>query len=156
MVRPLNVGVEKALQKIKHYCSYQERNHREVKGKLYALGLYPAEIEALLSRLIEENYLNEERYAIAFAGGKFRMNDWGKVKIKYELKRHQISDYCIKKALSSIEEPVYLQKLNKLSAAKISSLKAEKNDLVKKRKVQQYLIQKGYETGLVNEVVSKV
>ena len=140
MVRPLNVGVEKALQKIKHYCSYQERNHREVKGKLYALGLYPAEIEALLSRLIEENYLN----------------DWGKVKIKYELKRHQISDYCIKKALSSIEEPVYLQKLNKLSAAKISSLKAEKNDLVKKRKVQQYLIQKGYETGLVNEVVSKV
>src|SRR6476620_10497067 len=99
-----NIGTEKALQKIKHYCAYQERNHKEVKDKLYSFGLYRQEVEALLSQLIEEGYLNEERFAIAFAGGKFRLRQWGRVKIQYELKQKGISEYCIRKALMSIEE----------------------------------------------------
>src|SRR6187401_2447386 len=94
-----NIGTEKALQKIKHYCAYQERSHYEVKEKLYSFGLYKNEVELLLSQLVEENYLNEERYAIAFAGGKFRIKQWGRVKIKYELKQKQVSEYSIKKAL---------------------------------------------------------
>src|SRR6478736_3420107 len=94
-----NIGTEKAWQKIKHYCAYQERSHAETRDKLYGFGLYKHEVETLLTQLIEENYLNEERYAIAFAGGKFRMKQWGRVKIKYELKQKQVSEYNIKNAL---------------------------------------------------------
>ena len=68
---------EQAWQKIKHYCAYQERSHYEAKQKLYSFGLYSNEVEDLLSRLIEEDYLNEERFAEQFAGGKFRMKQWG-------------------------------------------------------------------------------
>ncbi len=68
-----NIGTERAFQKAKYYCGYQERSHAEMKQKLYGYGLDKAAVEELLSKLIEENYLNEERYAIAFAGGKFRM-----------------------------------------------------------------------------------
>ncbi|HEV8079593.1 MAG TPA: hypothetical protein VGP43_02700 [Chitinophagaceae bacterium] len=74
---------EQALPKIKLYCAYQERCHKEVKEKLYSLGLYKKDVEQLISQMIEENYLNEERFAIQYAGGKFRMNKWGRIKIKH-------------------------------------------------------------------------
>jgi regulatory protein len=150
-MQPLNIGLDKALQKIRHYCAYQERNHLEVKDKLYSFGLYKDEVEAMLMQMIEENYLNEERYAIAFAGGKFRMKNWGKSKIKYELKLRQVSDYCIKKALSSIEEDAYQEALDKLLADKLKTLRSEKNIFTKKKKLQSYLLQKGYETSLITE-----
>src|ERR1700740_2162465 len=94
---------EQALQKARHFCGYQERHHREVKEKLYGFGLYKNDVEELLSKLIEENYLNEERFAIQFAGGRFRIKQWGRVKIKYALKQKQVSEYCIKKALKAID-----------------------------------------------------
>ena len=86
-----NTGSEKALQKIRQFCSYQERTHQEVKDKLYGYGLYKKDVELLLTQMIEENYLNEERYAIAFAGGKFRIKKWGKIKIASELRIKKIS-----------------------------------------------------------------
>ena len=89
---------EQALQKLKHYCAYQERCHNDVKEKLYKLGVWKKEHDEIIAALIEENYLNEERFAIAYAGGKFRINSWGRVKIKYALKQKQVSEYCIKKA----------------------------------------------------------
>ena len=92
---------EQALQKIKHYCAYQERCHNEVKEKLYNLGVWKKEHDEIIATLIEENYLNEERFAIAFAGGRFRIKKWGRVKIKYELKQKQVSDYCIKKSIET-------------------------------------------------------
>lgn len=149
---PLNIGPEKALQKIRQFCAYQERNHREVKEKLYSFGLYKEQVEDLISKLIEDNFLNEERYAIAYAGGKFRMKDWGKNKIKYGLKQQQVSDYCIKKALKTIDIDEYEQKIKKLFAAKEKSLKSEKNIFIKRKKIQQYLMQKGYESSLINEL----
>ena len=88
---------EEALQKAKQYCAYQERSHSEVKEKLYSFGLYKKDVDELLSELISENYLNEERFAIMFAGGKFRIKQWGRIKIKYALKQKQVSEYCIKK-----------------------------------------------------------
>src|SRR5690606_12644137 len=112
-----------ALQKIKHYCAYQERCHNEVKDKLYGFGLHKNEVEKIISTLIEENYLNEERFAIQFAGGHFRTKSWGRVKIKYELKLRQVSDYCIKKALQQIEEEEYLKTLGKLAEVKFNLLK---------------------------------
>lgn len=125
----LNIGIEKALQKIKHYCAYQERNHRETKEKLYSFGLYKNEVEQLLSQLVEENYLNEERFAIAFAGGRFRIKQWGRVKIKYELKQKNVSEYCIKIALKAIEEKDYQKKLHQLAEAKLKILKSGKTVL---------------------------
>src|SRR5215210_6024194 len=95
---------EQALQKLKQYCAYQERSHYEAKQKLWELGIRPADQEEIIASLIEDDYLNEERFAIQFAGGKFRMNDWGRVKIKYALRQKQVSEYSIKKALKQISE----------------------------------------------------
>ncbi len=142
-----------ALQKIKHYCAYQERSHAEVKDKLYGFGLYKNDVEPIISTLIEENYLNEERFAIAFAGGHFRTKDWGRVKIKYQLKQKQVSEYCIKKALKTIDEADYLQTLQKLFEEKLKTLKGEKNIFIKKRKLQDYLMQKGFEGDLVRGLI---
>jgi regulatory protein len=154
LTQPLNIGTEKALQKIGQFCAYQERNHKEVKEKLYSYGLYKDQVEELISKLIQENFLNEERYAIAYAGGKFRAKDWGKNKIKYGLKQHQVSEYCIKKALKTIDDEEYVKTLQKLYAAKEKTLKSEKNIFIKKRKIQQYLMQKGYEVSLINELLT--
>lgn len=151
-----NIGTEKALQKIRHFCSYQERSHQEVKDKLYSFGLYKDEVETLLSQMIEENYLNEERYAVAFAGGKFRVRQWGRVKIKYELKQKRVSDYCIKKALASIDEDDYEKTLEKLFDDKKASLRSEKNIFIKKQKIQAYLMQKGFEPSLISEYLKKM
>jgi regulatory protein len=153
---PLNIGIEKATQKIRHFCAYQERNHKEVKEKLYSFGLYKDEVEEILSALIQENYLSEERYAVAFAGGKFRMKQWGKIKIKYELKQHGISDYCIKKALLAISIEDYRATLKKQFEAKLKLLNTEKNSYTKKRKIQSYLTQKGFEMELINELLQEI
>jgi len=151
MIQGKYLTKEQAFQKAKHYCGYQERSHNEVKEKLYSLGLWKKDVEETISKLIEENYLNEERYAIAFAGGKFRMKHWGKVKIKYELQQKKISAYCIKKAMKEIDEDAYKKTFSKLAAQKWKSLKSEKNIFIRKRKTQDYLMQKGFEHELINE-----
>ncbi len=140
--------------KLKQYCAYQERCHSEVKEKLSSYGVYGKDADLIIATLVEENYLNEERFAIHFAGGRFRMKQWGKVKIKYELRQKQVSDYCIKKALAAIDSDEYEKTLAKLAEEKRKSLRSEKNIFIKKRKLQQYLVQKGFETGLVNELVN--
>ena len=151
-----NIGTEKALQKIKHFCSYQERNHQEVKEKLYSFGLYKMDVEMLLSQMIEENYLNEERFAIAFVGGRFRIKKWGRVKIRYELKQKRISDYCIKIGLASIAEEDYIKTLQKLFTEKKISLKSEKNIFIKKQKIQSFLMQRGFEPQLISGLIQQM
>ena len=151
-----NIGTEKAFAKAKYYCAYQERSHAEVKKKLYGFGLYKNEVELLMSQLIEENYLNEERFAMAFAGGKFRIKQWGKIKIKFELKQRQVSDYSIKKALAAISDDDYEKTLQKLAEEKLATLKSEKNIFTKKSKLQNYLVGKGYEFNLVAGVLKDV
>lgn len=145
---------EQALQKLKHYCGYQERCHSEIKEKLYSLGVWKKDHDEILAALIEENYLNEERFAIAFAGGKFRVKQWGRVKIKYELKQRQVSEYCIKKALKEINEVDYLKILNKLAKEKYTSLKDEQSR-IRKKKTMDYLMGKGFEIELVRNIVGK-
>lgn len=145
---------EQALQKLKHYCAYQERCHSEVKEKLYSLGVWKKEHDEIISNLIEENYLNEERFAIAYAGGKWRVKQWGRVKIKYELKQKQVSEYCIKKAMKQIDDEEYEKVLNKLAKEKYASLKSEQY-LVRKKKTMDYLIAKGFEMDLIRKAVEK-
>lgn len=145
---------EQALQKLRHYCGYQERCHSEVKNKLYNLGIFKNEHDAIIATLIQEDYLNELRFAIAFAGGKFRVKQWGRIKIKYELKNRQLSDYCIKKALQQIKEDEYLDALKKMAGEKYDSLKNEVQ-LVRQKKTIDYLLQRGFEMDLVKRVVGE-
>jgi regulatory protein len=145
---------KQALEKIKHYCAWQERCHSEVEHKLYHYGLNSVEVAETVSKLIEENYLNEERFAIQYAGGKFRAKQWGRVKISYELKRKGVSSYCIKKALAQIDADEYYRVLALLATEKTASLKSEKNIFIKKRKLKDYLLGRGFEAGLVGEVVN--
>ncbi|MEN9548415.1 MAG: hypothetical protein RIR12_1006 [Bacteroidota bacterium] len=146
---------EEALQKLRHYCAYQERCHAEVVEKLYSIGVWKKEHDEIIASLIEDNYLNEERFAMAFAGGKWRVKRWGRVKIKYELKQKKVSDYCIKKALLQINEEEYISILETLATEKYASLKHEQY-LVRKKKVADYLLAKGYEQNLIMLLVNKM
>ena len=108
-----NFTPQQSIPKIKQYCAYQERCHAEVRDKLYSFGLYKKDAEFIISQLISENYLNEERFAILYAGGKFRIKQWGRVKIKHALRQKQVSEYSIKKALKEISESDYKKTLQK-------------------------------------------
>ena len=145
-----------ALQKAKHYCAYQERCHSEVRDKLYSLKLHKNEVEQLLTQLIEEDYLNEERFAIAYAGGHFRTKQWGKEKIKYALKQKQVSEYCIRKALSAISISDYNKTFFNVADKKMKTLKSEKNIFIKKRKMKDFLQQKGFEIKLINDYLKAI
>ena len=151
-----NFTAEQATPKIKHFCAYQERCHSEVRDKLYSLGLHRKDVDGIIADLIGENYLNEERFAINFAGGKFRMKHWGKNKIKQGLKLKQVSDYCIKKALREIDEAEYLKTFKKMAEQKLATLKSEKNIFVKKSKLKNFLLQKGYEMDLIGKEVKEI
>src|SRR3954471_10803164 len=139
---------EQALQKLRQYCSYQERSHYEAEQKLWELGVRRAEHDEIISTLIEEDYLNEERFAKAFVGGKFRMKDWGRKKIYYALKEKKVSEYNIKIAMKEIDEEAYGKTLADLAAKKYELLKSEQY-LVRKKKTIDYLLQKGFEQELV-------
>jgi regulatory protein len=122
---------------------------------LYSFGLKKHEVDLLISELIQTDFLNEERFATQFSGGKFRMKQWGKIKIGYELKQKQVSAYNINKALSSIEEGEYQKTLLKLTRAKWQSLKKDQH-LVREIKTMRYLQQKGYELPLIKQCIAAV
>jgi len=143
---------EQALQKLRHYCDYQERCESEVKEKLYSLGVPLKEYAEIISTLVEENCLDEERFAIAYAGGKFRIKQWGRIKIKHALLQKQISDHCVNKALKQIDEKEYKAILKRLAEEKYAALENEQY-LIRKKKTMDYLIAKGYESEFVNDIV---
>jgi regulatory protein len=155
MFRTKQLSKEQALQKLKHYCRYQERCHAEVKEKLYSFGLFKQVVEECISQLIEEDYLNEERFAIQFAGGRFRIKQWGRQKIKHELKLKRVSEYCIRKALQEINEEQYTNTLNKLATKKLNSIKGQGiTQFVKNQKTTAWLMQKGYEPELIRKAIT--
>ncbi len=156
MIKRTSLSPEQALQKARHYCGYQERCHSEVQEKLYAAGLRKPQVKVALATLIEENYLNEERFAIQFAGGHFRLKHWGKVRIRYQLKQKQVSDYCIIRALATIDDEAYSAALGRLAEKKWEELATETNPLVRKSKWQEYLLRKGYESDRIAAVAAAV
>lgn len=140
---------------ILHYCKYQERCHQEVHSKLYDLGCNAAEAGNYIARLIDDGALNEERFAIAYARGKFRIHQWGKLKIKQQLKFRRVTDYCIRKALAGIDSEAYERTLVKLTEKKLADLRKEPNQKIREFKAYKYLIQKGYERDLVIEIINR-
>ncbi|MBL4939286.1 MAG: RecX family transcriptional regulator [Lutibacter sp.] len=147
--------VDEAKKALEHYCSYQERCHKEVEKKLYDLKMIPAAKEIIILHLIEHNFLNEERYAKAFARGKFSIKNWGKIRIINELKYRNISQYNIKTALNEIDEFDYINCLKKIAIKKFSLIK-ELNSYKKKNKLITYLISKGFESDLVYKVIKEL
>lgn len=140
---------------ITRYCQYQDRCQKEVRNKLYENGASKNEVEELLIELIGIKLIDEERYARNFARGKFRIKNWGRRKIVYELKQDQISDYCIKKGLTEIDDEEYIQTLERLAERKMPDIKKEQNVFARRAKLQRYLTQKGYENELVADMLKK-
>jgi regulatory protein len=152
MLKQRSLSPEQALQKLRHYCGYQERCHQEAREKLYSLGLRKQDVESAIATLIQEDQLNEERFAIQFAGGHFRLKNWGKIKIRYELRQKKVSDYCITKALSSIDETSYTEALLTHATRKWETLKGE-TSFARRGKLQEYLVRKGYEQDVIHQAI---
>ena len=144
-----------AYVKITAFCAYQERTQQEVREKLLAYGLDEDEAEELIVRLIQENYVNEERFARTFAGGKFRLKKWGRVKIRGELKARGLSAYCVQKGMEEINPNQYWETLIELAGQK-NALEKEPNPLARKQKIVRFLLGKGYEQDLVWEAVNEM
>lgn len=149
------ITLKEARLKAASYCAYRERTQQELRNKLYNDGLFGDEVEEVVTAMIEENFINEERYAKSFAGGKFRINSWGRIKIKLALKQKNISPYCIQEALKEIEDTEYIQTIDRLIRKRIIGPE-EKGDFVKKNKAVNYLLNKGFETELVWERLNDI
>lgn len=147
--------VEEAQKKLEHYCSYQERCHDEVIQKLRSFNMIPQAIDVIVVHLIDNNFLNEERFACSFARGKFRIKHWGKRRITNELKSRNISKYNIDQALKEIPEDEYLETFHMITD-KLWDSTQEMNIFKKKKKVMDYLLRKGYESNLIQEKLSSV
>lgn len=145
--------VKEAKLKATNFCTYQERTQQEVRDKLYSLGLHRDEVEWTIAELITENFVNEERFAKTFAGGKFRLKKWGKLKIRMALKQKKITDYCIDKGLAEIDEREYRRMATQLAKKKISVL-MDTDPYILKNKTARYLVGKGYEAPLVWDIIN--
>ena len=141
-----------ALQKAQKVCAYQERSQHEIRNKLFEWGLKSSDVEIIIVDLIQNNFINEERFAIQLARGKFRIKHWGKVKITQALKLHKVSPYCIKKALQQIPDDEYMESLKKVMEKK-SNLSMGKLTPLKARKLALFAQSKGYETELIWKIL---
>ncbi len=147
--------LEQALSRLQRYCTYQDRCHIEVERKLTEMRMISQAKEQIIMSLIEDDYLNEERFALAFAKGKFRIKKWGRIRLTAELKKRKISKYLIKSALEQISEKDYLFTFEELANRKANSIKAD-SILLKKKKLADYLIYRGWESSLVNNKVNQL
>ena len=142
------ISIAEVQSKMEHYCAYQDRCHDEVRQKLYSFLLTKEEREMIIVHLIEHNFLNEERFACSFVRGKHRIKQWGKVRIKLELKARHISNYNIDSAFKEISNEEYSETFHQLAEKYWESL-TEKNILKKRKKHCDFLLRKGYESHLV-------
>tara|TARA_B100001758_G_C18337668_1_gene572539 strand:+ start:89 stop:550 length:462 start_codon:yes stop_codon:yes gene_type:complete len=141
-----------AIDRLKNYCAVQDRCQWDVIRKMKEWRLTQNTQDHIHELLISNQYINEERFAISFCQGKFRIKKWGKNKIKNELKKRDISKNCIIKGLDSIDEDQYQEILKKIIEQKTDKSK-EKNPFIKKNKIAKYLIQKGFENNLIWDIL---
>ena len=148
-------SIDEAQKKMERYCAYQERCHKEVIEKLKGMRMIPEAIDIIMVHLITYDFLNEERFAKAFARGKFRIKKWGKTRIIKELKFRDISRYSIDSALREITEEDYERTLNDLMQKRMAEVKG-KNIYKKKKKVADYMLYRGWESHLIYEKLSEL
>lgn len=150
-----HITKEVALQKLQAYCAYQERCHSEVESKLYTLGIYEGDADAIISQLIEDNFLNEERFAIAYARGKFRMKSWGKIRIRQELKMRKIPEYSIQQAMKEVDtEGGYLETLERILKNKAAEY--DNKDRQKHEKLYAFALRRGFESEFIGETLKRL
>jgi len=153
MTRETTLTYSAAKAKAENYCAFQERSQQEVRQKLYVWGLEYMDVENLLAELINEGFINEERFAIAYAGGRHRMKKWGKYKIKQGLKQKAVSEPLIRIALEGLDPEEYRENLLQLLIKKAGTL-GEKDPLKRKMRLQNYALSKGYEQSLTIELLN--
>ena len=149
------ISIKEAIQKIEHYCAYQERCHEEVSAKLRSMKMDSDEIDQIMVDLISSNFLNETRFACSFARGKHRMKHWGKIRIVNELKSRNISQTNITTALKEITPEEYIETFATLAARHWKMIN-ETNSLKKRKKFCDYLLRRGFESNLVFEKVKEM
>ncbi|WP_343584915.1 regulatory protein RecX [Flavobacterium sp.] len=157
MKKPTNstFTIKEALQKLEHFCAYQERCHDEVVDKLYSLKMTRDEIDTIVVQLIEGNFLNETRFACSFARGKHRIKNWGKIRITNELKARNISSTNITLALKEISTEEYFETFENLAERSWNTI-SETNPLKKRKKFCDYMLRRGFESNLVYEKVKEL
>ena len=151
-IKPKVFTPEQARIKAESFCAYQERSQHEIRCKLYEWGLHEKDVERIISELIEENFLNEERFALAYTLGKFRIKGWGKIKIKQGLKFKRVPDKLIQKALKVIDPDDYMEKLEKILIKKSASV-SEKDPYKRRYKLMAYAAGKGFEKDLISDLL---
>lgn len=145
--------VDEALQKLMHFCAYRDRSHKEVEDKLDKMRMIPEAKEKIVVQLMQEGFLNEERFARNFVRGKFRIKKWGKIRIRQELKFREISEPLIKIGLTEIDEKEYRSTLYDIAEKKAEKVR-EENSFLRKKKIADYLLRRGYESQLVFDCVN--
>ena len=143
--------VKEATLKLAQFCAYRDRSQKEVEDKLREMRMIPQACEQIIIELMREDFLNEERFARSFVRGKFRIKKWGKIKITQELKKKEISAPIIKLGLTEIDENEYLNILEQVAEKKLNLIK-ESDPYKRKKKLSDYLLQKGFESNLVYEL----
>jgi regulatory protein len=154
-IKKITLSVEEAFHKIKLWCAYQERSQYETRQKLYDYGLFTEQVENIISLLIEENFLNEQRFANALTSGKLNIKHWGRTKIKIELKKHRVSEVCVKFALATIDEKKYCQILDTVLNKKMKLIK-DKNTFTFNQKLFQFAFSKGFESDIISQQIKEL
>ncbi|SDE95567.1 regulatory protein RecX [Cellulophaga baltica] len=147
--------LDEARKKLESYCAYQDRCHKEVNQKLKDMGMIPSAIDQIIYALIQDNFLNEERFSKSFARGKFNIKKWGKNRIINELKQRGISKYNITTALKEIDEDDYLETLTVLAQKRLDAI-SEKNIQKRRKKLADYLLYRGWESHLVYDKITEL
>lgn len=150
--KPKIFSREQARLKAEAFCAYQERSQSEIRNKLYEWGLHQKDVEEIITEMIGENFLNEERFAMAYTSGKFRIKGWGKIKIKQGLKLKGVPDKMIQKALKTIDQDDYLNSL-RLILEKKAQLLTEKDSFKRRYQLMRYAAGKGYEQDLISDLL---
>ena len=148
-------SVTEAKVKLQQFCAYKDRCHKEVVEKLQKINMIPEAIDLIIAELIQDNFLNEERFARSFARGKFRIKKWGRLRIVRELKFRNISKYNIDAALKEIDEAAYVTTLDELARKRNNAVK-ETNLYKRKKKIADYLFYRGWESHLVYEKINEL
>lgn len=142
-----------AQKKAESYCAYQERSQQEVRNKLYDWGLYPNEVENVIVELVLSNFINEERFALAYVSGKFKIKKWGKIKIQQGLKLKGISTKMIQDSLKTIDMDDYFEQLTFVLEKKAAIL-AEKHPYKRKMKLANFAFSRGFESFLIFDILN--
>jgi regulatory protein len=143
---------DQVLDKMAKYCAYQERCVKDVRDKLKTFEISEEEKTKILEYLLDNRFVNDERFAKSFVRGKINQSGWGVNKIRFHLVQKGIAKEIIDEALSQTDEEVYRQRLIDILQTKVKTVKAD-SDFEKKRKLAAYAMQKGFESALVWEIL---